>query len=544
LIENPKQEWERLEAARDSVRAAIQHRRLQTAANIGESEAAIFDAHLMMLEDPELTRRARELIFDEKQNAALAWHTAIKEAVEAFQDISNDYLRERAADVADIGDQVLYALAGESSTAKILLEAPVILFAHDLTPSQTAQLDMEHVLGVATVAGGPTSHSAILARTMGIPAVAGVSADLDDLPEGTTVAMDGSRGRLWIDPSREVLATLSEHQRAWLERRAQALEASQEGAVTRDGRRIEVAANVGNAADARLAAKNGAEGIGLLRTEFLYLTRETPPTEEEQRQALAEIGEAMGSAPVIVRTLDVGGDKPLPYIQLPPEANPFLGVRAIRLSFKEIDLFKAQLRAILRAGVTANLRIMFPMVTGVGEVIHARDLLEQAHRALLSEGIPHQWPIETGIMVEIPSAALLSSPLADHVDFFSIGTNDLTQYTLAAERGNPALTELADGLHPAVLRLIRLVANSARAQGKWTGVCGELAGDLAAVPVLVGLGVDELSVNPGSVPEVKLLIRSLSMDRVEKLAESLLESESAQEARSLAVSFLEETRGR
>jgi phosphoenolpyruvate-protein phosphotransferase len=415
----------------------------------------------------------------------------------------------------------------------------VILFAQDITPTETAQLDMTKILGIMTVGGGPTSHSAILARALGIPAISGASPSMEHLPLGTSIALDGFNGKVWANPEPAIQADLKARREAWLETRQKLLLTSHSIAKTRDGHHVEVFANIGNVQDAENAVKNGAEGIGLLRTEFLFLTRETPPTEAEQLTVLRQIGAVMGDRPVTVRTLDVGGDKEVPYIKLPPEANPFLGVRAIRMSLRNTDLFMAQLRAILRAAADFQFRIMFPMIANVDEVRQARTWLEKAHQQLVDENLPHAWPIETGIMVEIPSAALLSRILAREVDFFSIGTNDLTQYTLAAERGNPLLSDMADALHPAVLQLIGKVVEAAHAEGKWVGVCGELAGNPLAAPVLVGLGVDELSLNPGGVPLTKSIIRAMDTTEVNLLAKQILETESVSEARKLSQSFLD-----
>ena len=536
----PKQEWERFEEAIEATRRVIQKRRQELEAAVGEEQAAIFDAHQLILQDPELLDQVHERIFHDQENAAAAWHKSITQVAATYQALDDPYLQQRATDVFDVGNQVLFALAGKSVAAPIQFSEPVILFASELTPTETSQLDMSQVLGLITVGGGPTSHSAILARAMGIPAVAGAAPSLERLPGGTRVGLDGFEGLVWVDPAEEAVEKLQARREAWLEQRDRLLEVSHQPAVTQDGRRVEVAANVGNLMDAEMAVKNGAEAIGLLRTEFLFLTRETPPDEVEQLDALLQIGKVMGGRPVIVRTLDVGGDKALPYIDLPAEANPFLGVRAIRLSLRKPELFRTQLRAILRAAAEVNLRIMFPMIASVEEVQQARRLLEEVQKELQGEGLPHGWPIETGIMVEIPSAAVLSPILARQVDFFSIGTNDLTQYTLAAERGNPGLSNLADALHPAVLRLIQEVVKAAHQQGKWVGVCGELAGDPVAAPVLVGLGVDELSMNPGGIPQVKAVLRSIHAADSERLAEQVLESENAAAARRLAEAFLEE----
>jgi phosphoenolpyruvate-protein phosphotransferase len=421
----------------------------------------------------------------------------------------------------------------------LFLEKPAILFASELTPTQTAALDRHKILGLITIAGGPTSHSAILARALGIPAVTGASQTIAGIPADTTVAIDGFNGRIWTLLPNEKMAELQAQRQAWLAHLQELQKTSQAYAVTRDGHRVEVVANVGSVQDAETAVANGAEGIGLLRTEFLFLTRSTPPDEVEQYQALSAIALQMKDLPVIVRTLDAGGDKELPYLNRPAEANPFLGVRAIRLCFAEPELFKIQLRAILRAGSNGNFRIMFPMIASLEEVLQARQFVDEVHRDLLEHEIEHQWPIQTGIMVEIPSAALLSDALAEHIDFFSIGTNDLTQYTLAAERGNPALAHLSDALHPAVLTLIKQVVEAAHSHGKWVGVCGELAGDPQAAPILVGLGVDELSLTSTGIPRIKAIVRELDYSKSREFAERVLATHNASEARSLAKNLFE-----
>ncbi len=543
--EDPAREWDRLERALQASGEAIRKRRTQLAASLGEAELAIFDAHLLILQDPELQAQVRRLIFEEHQNAAAAWNDQARETAARYQALDDPYLQQRAADVLDVGNQVLFALANKAEMQSIVLPEPVILFANELTPTETSQLDMRRVLGLLTVQGGPTSHSAILARTLGIPAIAGVSLALEKLKDGTLLAMDGFSGAIWVEPPEQVQSEIKERREKWLEQRERLLKSSRGPTSTRDGHPVEIAANVGAVIDAEAAVRNGAEGIGLLRTEFLYLTRDKPPSEAEQVDSLRQIGQAMsadGNAqrPVVVRTLDVGGDKELPYLPLPAEANPFLGVRAIRLSLRSPDLFLTQLRAILRAGEAFHFRVMFPMVANLDEVLEARRLLGEAHLALEAQGLAHRWPIEVGIMVEVPAAALLASVLAPQVDFFSIGTNDLTQYTLAAERGNPALSGMADALHPAVLRLVRDVVNAAHQHGKWVGVCGELAGDRLAVPILVGLGVDELSMNPGAIPYAKAILRAIDLPEAQALAAQALDAESARQARSLAEAFQRE----
>jgi phosphocarrier protein FPr len=539
LVDDPVAEWARLQQAFEAVSAGIQAHRIQMTATIGEDQASIFDAHLLILEDPELQEQTRNLIFEQKLNAAAAWNTTIDNTVARFMALDDPYLKQRAADVRDVGTQVLFQLAGRTAGEVVHFDEPVILAAEELTPTQTSQLDLETIQGLATVLGGPTSHSAILARSLGIPAISGIPISVLDLPEGTLAGLDGSQGALWINPDEATSQSLVGKRETWLEERAVLLEQSRQPGSTRDGHRVEIVANAGNLSDAHTAVENGAEGIGLLRTEFLFLTRQQAPDEDEQHQALQEIALVMSGKPVIVRTLDVGGDKPLPYIQLPEEANPFLGVRAIRLSFQQPELFKTQLRAILLAGAeSGNLKVMFPMISGYDEVAKAREYLREVHEELTRAGLPHQWPVETGIMVEIPSTAVMASQLASQVDFFSIGTNDLTQYTLAAERGNPNLASLADALHPAVLQLIQQVCTAAHEHGKWVGVCGELAGDPLATGILVGVGVDELSMNPASIPRVKGILRSISLPEAKQHAMQALACNTTSQVRSLAVEFL------
>jgi phosphocarrier protein FPr len=540
--QDPEQEWARIQKALAATSQTIRRRHQQLKASIGETEAAIFEAHLLILQDPDLSDQVRRAIYEHHQNAAVAWSNSTAHIAATYRAVDDAYIQQRAADVEDVGNQVLFALAEKTTSAPIIFTEPVILFAQDITPTETAQLDMTNILGIITVGGGPTSHSAILARALGIPAVSSANPSMEHLPNESFVALDGFSGKIWINPEPSLQAELKARRKAWIESCQKLLQTSHTIAKTRDGQHVEVFANIGNVQDAQNAVKNGADGVGLLRTEFLFLTRETPPSETEQLTVLRQIGAAMGDRPVTVRTLDVGGDKEVPYIKLPPEANPFLGVRAIRMSLRNPDLFMVQLRAILRAATDFHFRIMFPMIANVDEVRQARAWLEKAHQQLTEEKLPHAWPIETGIMVEIPSAALLSHILAREVDFFSIGTNDLTQYTLAAERGNPLLSDMADALHPAVLRLIAKVVESAHAEGKWVGVCGELAGNPLAVPALVGLGVDELSLNSSGIPLTKSMIREMDTTEVRSLAKQILETESASEIRKMSQSFLDNRR--
>jgi phosphocarrier protein FPr len=536
--ESTEAEWTRLQAALESTRRDITMLARRMKQSVGSNEGAIFDAHLLILQDPDLIQQARAGIDERHENAAVAWNGAITTLAERYRALDDPYLQQRATDVEDVGTQVLFAMLGKGISTSVAFDEPVILYATDLTPTQTSQLDMQMVLGILTAGGGPTSHSAILARALGIPAIAGVGTMLDQQPGGVLTGINGFTGEIWLEPLPEVQAEIQAHRAEWLATREELRQTGQQLGMTKDGRRVEVFANIGGVNDARGALQNGAEGVGLLRTEFLFLTRETAPSEDEQIMVLREIFETMGDQrPVTTRTLDVGGDKELPYIQLPEESNPFLGVRALRLSLIQPDLFLTQIRAILRAANGFPCRIMFPMVADVEEIRQARTWVEKAHKELQEENKPHAWPVELGIMVEIPSAALLAPMLAREVDFFSIGTNDLTQYTLAAERGNPALYHLTDGLHPAVLHLIREVIEAAHQAGKWTGICGELGGDPEATPILVGLGVDELSLNPAGIPRIKSILRNLTLGPASALAEQALHCQTSAEVRQLVREF-------
>ena len=528
-IDDPNSEWARLEKALEIVRDTTRELRNQVARVANSYDAAIFDAHLMFLNDPELLARTRAAIFTDHVNAEWAWRNTIVASAQTFDAIDDEYMRARAADVRDIGRQVLVQLTGQF--ASIDMPHAGILLAVDLAPSDTARLDRSKVLGICTERGGPTSHSAILARTLGLPAVVGLGPRIMTVADGTNLIVDGNDGQVWIAPNKKTTDKYAKRLKEWHLARESARSASAALAVTTDGRAVEVVANIGSPEDARVALENGAEGVGLLRTEFLFLDRREAPSEEEQYHAYQTIADVMGTRPVIIRTLDVGGDKPLPYLDLEHEDNPFLGQRAIRLCLNRPDIFKTQLRAILRATAGHNLKIMFPMIADVSEVRRARALLNEARVELETEKVPLADRVEVGIMVEIPAAAILSHALAPEIDFFSIGTNDLTQYTLAAERGNTAMTHLQDALHPAVLIQIRQTVQAAEAHGKWVGVCGELAGDPQAVPILVGLGVKELSMASGSIPRAKQIIRALSTAEAHKLAMQALSFSTAEAVR-------------
>lgn len=530
VVANPAAEWQRLQAAMQAVRQQIKTTHGLLLQQGARAEAAIFDAHLLFLDDPALLEPAHEGVFNHSWNAEAAWQDSIEATAAAYDTLDDPYLKARAADVRDVGRQVLVALTGERAAFR--LDTPAIVVADDLAPSDTANLDRGKVLALCTARGGPTSHSAILARTLGIPAVVGLGARVLALPADASLVVDGESGAVLVNPSASDVATWETRRAAWLAARQEAAAASQQGAVTMDGVHVEVAANIGSVADARRAIEAGAEGVGLLRTEFLYLNRDTAPTEADQEEIYRAIFDIMGQRPVVARTLDVGGDKELPYVNLGHEDNPFLGARAIRLYQERPDLIEPQLRALLRAAVGHRVRIMFPMVATADEVAMLRRQLERVQCELAAAGVPAPADLQIGIMVEIPSAAVMADQLAPTVDFFSIGTNDLTQYTLAAERGNPRVAYLADALHPAVLRLIAQVIKAAHACGRWVGVCGELAGDLTAIPILLGLGLDEFSMSPAVIPAAKQRLRALNRQAATALAQSVLTLDSAQAVRA------------
>ncbi len=527
---DPGAEWEALQQALERVRSEIRATRDSVAARAGEYSAAIFDAHLLFLEDDALLEPARRAIFEQRRNAAQAWHGAAETVAAEYRSLDDKYLEARAEDLAGVARQVVAELVGGEAPAAVV--EPGIVLAADLTPADTAALDRDLVRGVATAYGGPTSHSAILARSLGIPAAVGLGEQLLDVPEGAPLALDGDAGAVVVDPADELVRDYerrsAEHEAA--ARRARA--SAQQPARTRDGRRIEVVANVGSPEDVDAAVAGGAEGVGLLRTEFLFLERDSLPTEDEQYAAYADMAGRLQGRPLILRTLDVGADKPLPYLPRRAEANPFLGVRGIRLGLAQPDLLETQLRAAVRAAALHPLKVMFPMVTTLAEYHQAVSVLAGAREQLGEQG-EAAGPMEVGIMVEVPAAALAAEAFAPEVDFFSIGTNDLVQYTMAAERGNDAVAGLADGLHPAVLRLIRGVAEAAEAHGKWVGVCGELGSDPLAVPVLVGLGVSELSVNPPAIPATKEAVRKVDAGAAGRLAREALRLSSAEDVRAL-----------
>lgn len=503
-ISDPETEVARFRDCIARARADIIKSQRLTAQKTDDQNAMIFEVHALLLEDDSLLQPTEDAIRTQNRDAASAWQAAVEEVIGRYQALEDPFMRARAADVEDVGLRVLGYLLNVDTGVR--LTSAGILIAEDLNPSETANLDTSLVQGICTAAGSPTSHSAILARALGIPAVVGLGRALMEVPSDTLLIVDGSQGVVYLQPSADTLAKYQQQQAEEERQREIARQYSQQLAYTKDGQRVEVFANVGSIHEVRHAVELGAEGIGLLRTEFLFLNRTDAPSEDEQYAAFCAIGDALAERPMIIRTLDVGGDKPLAYVQQPVEANPFLGQRAIRLSLAQPDLFKTQLRAVIRASLRYPLLLMFPMIAVVEEFQKAVELLD-ACRAELNIYEP-RFPV--GMMVEVPSAAIDAAAFAPHVDFFSIGTNDLTQYIFAAERGNAHVSYLANDHHPVILRLIRQVVETAQQHGKWVEVCGELAGDLDAVETLLNLGVRKLSMSASRIPAIKQAISQIA----------------------------------
>ena len=521
-------EKQRLAGARRSATAQLRHLAGQVSSRASALEAAVFEAQIMFLDDPALVDKA-EAEIDSALNAEAAWHAATDHFARSLESLSDETLRARSADVRDVGRRVVAILCGDQTPPAP--EKPAVLIARDLAPSETASLMRSPVLAICTAEGGPTSHTAILAKAMGIPAVVALGPDLLNLRDDDLVLVDGTAGTVLAAPDSSAEGAFDDRVNSEGRSRSAQLERAQEPAHTSDGHPVEVVANIGRVEDAPVALHYGAEGVGLLRTEFLFLNRTEPPDEETQFAAYAAILGQMGTRPVVVRTLDVGGDKAVPYYDFGPEANPFLGYRAIRISLDRPEDFKIQLRALWRAGAGHRLRVMFPMIATLGEVTLAKELLREARTEVAQRGQAAAGNLEVGIMVEIPSVALLADRFAPEVDFFSVGTNDLAQYVLAAERGNKRLIRLNDPCHPAVLRAIERICDAAHRLGKWVGVCGEMAGDPDAIPLLIGLGVDELSMAPSLIPPAKEAIRRWSLTAARALAQRALGLDEAEAVR-------------
>ena len=518
-VEDSEKEVSRLD---DALAASIEDVELikETALkNLGEEEAQVFDAHLMVLSDPELIGQVKDSITSNKVNA----ESALKEVTDMFISIfagmeDNPYMQERAADIRDVSKRVLAHLLGVKIPSPATIKDEVIIVAADLTPSDTAQLNRQYVKAFVTDIGGRTSHSAIMARSLEIPAIVGTKEVTSIAKDGDIIIVDGLAGDVFLNPSEEVIAEYRAKAEAFAAQQAEWEKLKDSKTYTKDGHQVELAANIGTPKDLEGVVNNGAEGVGLYRTEFLYMDSHEMPTEEDQFEAYKAVLEGMNGKPVVVRTMDIGGDKELPYLPLPHEMNPFLGYRAIRISLNEPEMFRTQLRALLRASVYGKLRIMFPMIATLNDFRGAKALLEEEKAKLIAEGVEVSDDIQVGIMIEIPAAAVLAHQFAKEVDFFSIGTNDLIQYTMAADRMNERVSYLYQPYNPSILTLIKHVIDSAHKEGKWAGMCGEMAGDQTAVPLLVGLGLDEFSMSASSVLKTRSLISKLTLSDMQALA--------------------------
>ncbi|MEK5174914.1 phosphoenolpyruvate--protein phosphotransferase [Heyndrickxia sp. FSL W8-0496] len=490
---------------------------------LGADKAAIFDAHLLVLNDPELLTSVEDKIKNEKVNAESALKDTTDMFIMMFEQMENEYMRERAADIRDVRKRVLAHLLNVKIPNPSLINEEVVVVAEDLTPSDTAQLNRDFVKGFTTNIGGRTSHSAIMARSLEIPAVVGTKEVTAKINNGDIVIIDGLNGEVHINPTPEIVEQYKKEKEKFEIQKAEWAKLVNEKTVSKDGHHVELGANIGTPNDLQGVVENGGEAVGLYRTEFLYMGKDQFPTEEEQFESYKKVLEGMKGKSVVVRTLDIGGDKKLPYLKLPEEMNPFLGFRAIRLCLEEQDMFRTQLRALLRASVYGNLKIMFPMIATLNEFRQAKAILLEEKEKLVSENIPVSDQIEVGIMVEIPSTAVLADQFAKEVDFFSIGTNDLIQYTMAADRMNEQVSYLYQPYNPTILRLVKMVIDASHKEGKWTGMCGEMAGDEIAIPILLGLGLDEFSMSASSILKARSQIRGLNKSDMEKLAEQVLQ---------------------
>jgi len=529
---NASQELIRFNLAVDTAKEQINKIYEKALEESSDADAAIFQAHQMILADPELLSEVKKKIENEQKSAEIAMQETGKSFSDMMAAMDDEYFAARATDIMDVTNRVLRILLDVAESPTSDLKEPSVIIADDLTPSDTVMLDKSLVIGFCTAKGSATSHTAILARGLGIPAVAGVGEKALHQKNGSIVILDGTNGEVMFNPDEALVTDYHERIMAAKTIREEALKHAHEPAKTKDGKVVEVVSNIGNVEGAQSAVENGAEGVGLLRTEFLYLEQSQLPTEEEQYQAYKGILDVFGQMPVILRTLDVGGDKEIAYMGLEAEANSFLGQRALRLCLVRPDIFKPQLRAALRASFGHNLKIMFPMVATASEVRDAKKVLWDCIAELKKEKIPFADDIEVGIMVEIPSAALVADQLAKEVDFFSIGTNDLSQYTMAADRTNPKVASLSNAFYPAVLRLVREVIKAAHKEDKWVGMCGELAGEPLALPILLGLGLDEFSINPPMIPLAKQILRNLDAKEMEKIAQKALDLENPDEIQS------------
>ncbi|WP_374747872.1 phosphoenolpyruvate-protein phosphotransferase PtsI [Klebsiella quasipneumoniae subsp. similipneumoniae] len=534
------QEVERFLSGRAKASAQLEVIKTKAGETFGEEKEAIFEGHIMLLEDEELEQEIIALIKDKHMTADAAANEVIDGQATALEELDDEYLKERAADVRDIGKRLLRNILGLAIIDLSAIQDEVILVAADLTPSETAQLNLKKVLGFITDAGGRTSHTSIMARSLELPAIVGTGSITAQVKNGDYLILDAVNNQVLLNPSNEQIEALRNLQAQVAEEKAELAKLKDLPAITLDGHQVEVCANIGTVRDVEGAERNGAEGVGLYRTEFLFMDRDALPTEEEQFAAYKAVAEACGSQAVIVRTMDIGGDKELPYMNFPKEENPFLGWRAVRIAMDRKEILRDQVRAILRASAFGKLRIMFPMIISVEEVRALKKEIEIYKQELRDEGKAFDESIEIGVMVETPAAATIARHLAKEVDFFSIGTNDLTQYTLAVDRGNDMISHLYQPMSPSVLNLIKQVIDASHAEGKWTGMCGELAGDERATLLLLGMGLDEFSMSAISIPRIKKIIRNTNFEDAKVLAEQALAQPTTDELMTLVNKFIEE----
>ncbi|MDU7784738.1 MAG: phosphoenolpyruvate-protein phosphotransferase PtsI [Aggregatibacter aphrophilus] len=536
-IEN---EIARFYAGRDATVEQLNSIKDRAYQSLGEEKAAIFEGHLMILEDEELEEEIIDYLRSNHVNAAVAANVVIDQQVAMLSEIDDEYLKERAGDIRDIGNRLIKNILGMHIVDLGEINEEAILVAYDLTPSETAQLNLDKVLGFVTDIGGRTSHTSIMARSLELPAIVGTNNVTEKVKTGDFLILDALNNAVYVNPSQQEIQRLKTLQDKLAEEKAELAKLKDLPALTLDGHQVDVVANIGTIRDVEGAERNGAEGVGLYRTEFLFMDRDQLPSEEEQFIAYKEVVEAMNGNLVVLRTMDIGGDKELPYLNLPKEMNPFLGWRAIRIALDRREILNAQLRAVLRASAYGRLAVMFPMIISVEEIRELKSVIEELKVELRNEGKAFDEDIQVGVMVETPSAAVNAKFLAKEVDFFSIGTNDLTQYTLAVDRGNELISHLYNPMSPSVLNLIKQVIDASHAEGKWTGMCGELAGDERATILLLGMGLDEFSMSAISVPRIKKLIRNVNYQDAKLLAEKALQQPTAAEIEQLISDFLVE----
>ncbi|MDU3335385.1 phosphoenolpyruvate--protein phosphotransferase [Paraclostridium bifermentans] len=532
-IENVETEVEKLQAAVEESKKELEQVKERAKVELGEHEAEIFEAHLLVLQDPELIDQTIAKIRDEKVNADFALNEVKEMFVGIFESMDNEYMRERAADIKDVTNRVLRHILGIKVVDLSALSEEVILIAHDLTPSDTATMNKKMVLGFLTNIGGRTSHTAIMARTLEIAAVVGLSDVTENVKDGDFIVFNGETGQVIVNPDEKVINEYRDLKAKFDEEKEALKQLIGKTSITLDGRHVELAGNIGSPNDLEGLIKNDAEGVGLYRTEFLYMDKEDDfPSEEEQYEAYKAVLEGMNGKPIVIRTLDIGGDKELKYFKMDEEMNPFLGYRAIRLCLDRTDIFKTQLRALYRASVHGKLRIMFPMISSLEELLKSKEIIKEVLAEMDAEGMEYSKDVEVGMMIEIPSAAVISDILAKHVDFFSIGTNDLIQYTCAVDRMNQKISYLYNQFNPAVLRLIKMVIDNAHKEGKWVGMCGEAAGDQRMIPILLGMGLDEFSMSPISILPARKFITSVKYEDMKKFANEVLTMGTAEEIKA------------